>query len=906
MSTFPKTEAILLEVRQALGCKSFQTVKKRKFATAQGNMNSHQAMFNEVMQDIFDKLEIDEAAQEDLLANLWGFATAYKEVTSNTWTFEADQRQIVWMLLGYFYMPGVARHLAFWNIHEILDRGMPGGRFWYLPELREVNGQSCLYLPVAQVVDWLLDLLGMPVEKFADKHSESTDVEHDSLRRSLYNWRDKTTIQLDTIQKYFSDDFELEFKGTFSRNNSSTPAEQFSDALKFVKRKGLTASMLRLEIPMTYPGRLEKILDGHADDDEQATFVEYLSERYAPPSPRTIRQRLLVARTMQYGYVCLLKFLCPGVEPTCSDAQQNKLLQLIAIYKYIYNLTVDAWRNCGHQGEHAENTWFEEHLPDLSKEGLFLSILPSCRETANLEFAALLTHCFSDMQPGGELEDHVMFHAESILFSSPQSLERIAVKADEDDSAANLIERMKKSSPWRALQGESRFRVVGRVAQSGKLTPRARKASVQRLRELALTPSELIQTIFFELHTYLNGERKNRPKDSQAKVEALLAEAEVSEGYELWRAVLLQYRGKHLLACNDFQGAAKLFREALEASNERHYGMLRGEVARECFATAVANHKLIVNNHEKYYREMLVGGMLDDNEQIPSIEETARSVSKYFWETLYKPYYGFSNLKPRSEGIFKDIVPELLQLFADYSSTSFKEWIKKNRKLLKTSLPDVEGNTVLILLMKMYGDFHQRLPMIHQMAPAGSQDEVQQIHNMLDGWKKFVEQLVKEAPAQLNITDLKGQTPIMLAAERGDTNLVNTMLKAGADPDIQDWHGMTALHSAIKSHDTSCVDALLDHPCRLDKITCDGQSPLHTASWSANLYSVERLLQQAPELAWQRNDYGMTPLELVEDLIEHPENLQMFASKLAQSGRRCASKQELLGVVQLLEQAEPV
>lgn len=905
MSTFPKIEAILLEVRQALGCKSFQTVKKRKFATAQGNMDSHQAMFNEVIQDIFDKLEIDKAAQDDLLTNLWGFAAAYKEVESNTWTFEADQRQIVWMLLGYFYMPGVARHLAFWNIHEILDRGMPRGRFWYFPELAQVSGRTSVYLPVAQVVDWLLDLLGKPIEKFVDERSDDTFGEHDALRRSLYNWRNKTTIQIDKIEKYFSDDITLNFEGAFSCDSEATPAEQFFAAMKFVERKKLTADMLRLEIQMGEAGRLEKILDGQADESEQVVFVSCLKERFAAPSPRTIRQRLLIARAMQAGYIRLLNFLCPDVDPMCSDLKQNKVLQLVGIYGVVYNLTIDAWRNCGHLGEHAENEWFEKSLPEAGKLGLFLSVLPSFRESANSDLAALLTDYFSEVQPGGELEDHVVLHDECMQLCSPQSLKRFAVRADEEVSAEKLIDCLKKS-PWRALQGEDRFKIVGMVLQSGKLTHRARNAAIQRLRELASTPSELVQTICFELHTYLNGDRKNRPKDSQVKVEALLAEAEASEGYELWRAVILQYKGKHLLACNDFQGAAKLFREALEASDERHYGTLRGEVARECFATAVANQKLIVNNHEKYYREMLVGGILDDNEQVPSIEETARSVSKYFGETLYKPYRGLPNLKPRSVELFKNMTPELLQLFADYSPKNSEEWIKKNRKLLQASLPDVEGNTVLMLLMKMHTDFQKRLLMMQHFVPSELHEEMQQVHKMLDGWRQLVDQLVEEAPKQLNLPDLKGQTPLMLAAERGDTKLVNAMLKAGANPDVQDWQGMTALHSAIKSHVACCIDALLDYPCSLDKMTYDGRSPLHTASWSADLHSVGRVLQLAPELAWQRDKYGMTPLELVEDLIEDPEHLKVLEKQLVQRGRQCASKEELLIVSKLLEQAEAV
>lgn len=177
---------------------------------------------------------------------------------------------------------------------------------------------------------------------------------------------------------------------------------------------------------------------------------------------------------------------------------------------------------------------------------------------------------------------------------------------------------------------------------------------------------------------------------------------------------------------------------------------------------------------------------------------------------------------------------------------------------------------------------------------------------MLEHWRQFIKQLAEMVPIQLDIRDLKGQTPLMLAAEDGDTELVLAMLKAGADPDIQDWQGMTALHSAAKSHVKSCVDALLDHPCSLANITVDGRSPMHTASWSGNMHAVERLLQLAPELAWQRDGQEMTPLELVESLIDNPSELTAINNQRVQSGGRSVSKQELLNVARILEQATPV
>ena len=135
--------------------------------------------------------------------------------------------------------------------------------------------------------------------------------------------------------------------------------------------------------------------------------------------------------------------------------------------------------------------------------------------------------------------------------------------------------------------------------------------------------------------------------------------------------------------------------------------------------------------------------------------------------------------------------------------------------------------------------------------------------------------------------------------------MVKILLHSGADPEMQDIKGMTALHSAIKSRVDSCVDALLDHPCGLDKVTIEGNSPLHTASWIANSHAIQRLLNLAPELAWQRNAHHQTPLEHIEYLIDEPEALQKLAEQLMVSGRRCATKHELAKMVSMLELAVP-
>jgi hypothetical protein len=294
----------------------------------------------------------------------------------------------------------------------------------------------------------------------------------------------------------------------------------------------------------------------------------------------------------------------------------------------------------------------------------------------------------------------------------------------------------------------------------------------------------------------------------------------------------------------------------------------------------------------------LQGDVVDCSDHIPSIQDVARQAAEYFWNTLYKPYPDVEAEQQRSLAETQKIFRGLMPLFQSGDQAGMQKWVKSHRKLFASRLPDVDGNSVLMALLKIRAHF-QAVPqweLQEQQAEAWSA--------MLKNWQWLIGHIAQQAtPKQLDLQDLKGQTPLMLMAEDGDTELVAVLLQAGAKPDLQDIRGLTALHSACKSHVDACVDALLDHPCQLTITTHEKRSALHTASWAGHVYAVKRLSQLAPALVRGRDVLGQTPLEMAEDLLEHPDKLQALAQERARSGKRCASVSELQEIVHVLEAA---
>lgn len=881
MSTLPKIESVLLEIHQSLGGNTiYSTVQKNKFATGKISISKQSDMTKTIILSIFEKLNVRPESFDAIWQSLTNIANAYKGLELKTWTFNADQKQINWMLLTHFLVPGLARFSAFQAIQTPFDKGMPGGRFWYLPELIENNGDKKLILPVPQVIDWLTDLLGTEIQNAAN---HSLDIDIQNLQRSLYNWKNGTnTIRYSSIYEYFPDGLSLNFEGAFLLDETITLDEQFNQALAFINKKDLNAQKLKFELPLSEE-ILTDILQGNVNEEEKVRLIECLLDRYSAPTIDVIRQRLVVACVVQDIYHRLVKSLCPDVDKHCVDPIKNKVLQLFSLYKVVYNLTIDAWRNCRYDSEFAEDMWFETHLPEWDKESLFLSILPSRKETGIDELATYLSYSFR-INTSEVLDDVIGHDDNSCTEIAERTVRKLHNFYEEQTKIQELKARMQQSSPWRALQNEQNYWVVSSVAQSTHLPIRLKEMTTKRMRELANTPIEKILVVIPELAYYLNGESKNRPKDCKNKVEALLDEAEKTEGYDLWKFAILRYKAKHLLAQNNFGEASQYFRDALEESFKCSYGLITGEIARDCLAIAVANQKLITNNHEKYYREMLSGGIIE-SDQIPSIEEVARWAYSYFWEDLYKPYPGIKPQQPLSKTLVKPALDKLVPLLKQNNLAGLKDWLNSNNTLFKSNLPDVEGNSMLMLMLKLFFEAQKLMDA-----------------KILEVWENFLKDIFEKYPEQLNISDLKGQTPLMLAVEARETMLVEQMLAAGANANIQNYQGMTALHTACKIRTPKIFDAFCTESSDWNVTTVDGRLPLHTACWSGNLYAVKKLVHLAPKQLWEKDHSGFTPLELVKNLIENPQALQMLEQQSRKNGYSCGTQQELEKILEVLEQ----
>lgn len=73
-------------------------------------------------------------------------------------------------------------------------------------------------------------------------------------------------------------------------------------------------------------------------------------------------------------------------------------------------------------------------------------------------------------------------------------------------------------------------------------------------------------------------------------------------------------------------------------------------------------------------------------------------------------------------------------------------------------------------------------------------------------------------------------TPLIWASEKGSTECVKKLLKAGADPNHFEYDGWSALHWAARNGHVEVARLLLDQGARIDQTDSKGLTPLDWAT----------------------------------------------------------------------------
>ena len=110
-----------------------------------------------------------------------------------------------------------------------------------------------------------------------------------------------------------------------------------------------------------------------------------------------------------------------------------------------------------------------------------------------------------------------------------------------------------------------------------------------------------------------------------------------------------------------------------------------------------------------------------------------------------------------------------------------------------------------------------------------------------------VRRLIEEKNVNPNAANRFGKTPLMMAAENGNTETVAYLLRRGADVNARTVAGCTALTCAADNNHPAIIAMLLDRGAFVDARSRAGHTPLLSAARYGNLKSMQMLLDRGAD-----------------------------------------------------------
>jgi len=652
MAAVPTFETLLLELRKSFG---LQLPKERsKFIQLKKSEAVHKRELNKLKDDLVQHLGLSPEDAHAFDSQALDLSVVSLKLSQSLNTGVLEQKQLLWLLATHIYVPFIARLAAFWQSQEIMDKGMPAHKFWYLPE--EVGGE--LQLPFVQVWNWLEDLVFDPSNNLEEQiygqendraKSKRLGITRESFKRTLSNWK-KTTGKESAklIEDYFNDDLGIKYKGTFVYCDEESLDENYHRAIQLLKAKGFTGKTLYPEIQMESADQLDQILSGNCSEDQKVRFLKLIKTRFAQPSNQTLIRYFSMAQAFQNAYVRFGKIIHSSeFDPLSTDQKKNKLNQLVAIYKHVYNLTYSTSLEINPDGYYPifnkENRVFSERVPELFRYTLYQGICFGLNDTDGVSEAIQhingLALSFVSQEIPNILTYRVNVDSESYKDESDlyqlgtvmgldlaDDYKELMVKYGDNLSQLASIDKQ-KSNKKKISQIKVEKNSVSLISVGANLNNslQVKRAAFSRLTTLKLRSKQRVEHYITELAFLLNNETKfNRPDNAESIVEKILNTAKSNHYYDNVKSDFLQFEAKHELSKGNIKVAEKLFKQALALPDKMSVASNRGEIARDLFALRAANQDTIkgyaTNNQESLYRDMKYFGGFDMPDQMEPLK----------------------------------------------------------------------------------------------------------------------------------------------------------------------------------------------------------------------------------------------------------------------------------------------
>ena len=117
-----------------------------------------------------------------------------------------------------------------------------------------------------------------------------------------------------------------------------------------------------------------------------------------------------------------------------------------------------------------------------------------------------------------------------------------------------------------------------------------------------------------------------------------------------------------------------------------------------------------------------------------------------------------------------------------------------------------------------------------------------------------------DAGIPLSVKNKLGETPLYVAAEKGQFDMAKLLIAKGADAKALTPNGETVLHAAAMIESAALTTALIEAGAEVNFANREGETPLHWAAMTGTFLAVKALADAGADLDAQDQKNGNTPL----------------------------------------------